>query len=56
MGTRRRVNYDVTADGQRFVVTVPAQELTGPDEATAFQQIHIVLNWFEELKARVPVN
>ena len=50
-----RVNYDVTADGQRFVITVPAQELTGPDEATAFRQVHIVLNWFEELKARVPV-
>ena len=56
MGTGGRVNYDVTADGQRFVVTVPAQELTGPDEATAFRQVHIVLNWFEELKARVPVN
>ena len=55
MDVPTRVNYDVTADGQRFVVTVPAQELTGPDEATAFRQVHIVLNWFEELKERVPV-
>ncbi len=56
MGSPGRVNYDVTADGQRFVVTVPAQGLTGPDEAAGFRQVHIVLNWFEELKARVPTN
>ena len=35
------MNYDVTADGQRFVMVDPA-----PSE------IHVVLNWFEELKRR----
>jgi len=38
--------YDVTADGQRFVM-VQAQE-TDPG------QINVVLNWFEELKRLVP--
>ena len=42
-GSRR---YDVSPDGQRFLVIK-----AGADEA----QIHVVLNWFEELKARVPV-
>ena len=26
------------------------------DEATADAQIHVVLNWFQELTERVPVN
>ena len=38
--------YDVSPDGQRFLVIK-----AGADEA----QIHVVLNWFEELEARVPV-
>jgi len=42
-------NYDVTADGQRFVMVKPAGQ-----EAAAPTQIHVVLNWFEELKRRVP--
>ena len=41
------VNYDVTADGQRFVVLSA--------EAPPPPPINIVLNWFEELKALVPV-
>ena len=41
-GSRR---YDVSPDGQRFLVIK-----AGADEA----QIHVVLNWFEELEARVP--
>ena len=42
-------NYDVSPDGQRFLMVKPtsAQE-TGPT------QINVVLNWFEELKRRVP--
>ena len=43
-GTR---NYDVTADGERFLMI--------KDEAQSSGVINIVLNWFEELKARVPV-
>jgi hypothetical protein len=46
-------NYDVSPDGQRFL----AISTGGPGtDADAFPtQINIVLNWFEELKERVPV-
>ena len=43
--------YDVLPDGNHFIGVVPAGQTTG-----AIPQIHIVLNWFEELKQRVPVN
>ena len=48
-----RRNYDVTADGQRFIAAI----VTGAvdDETLLSQRINIVLNWFEELKERVPV-
>ena len=42
-------NYDVTADGQRFLMIQAAAET-----ATAVSQIQVVLNWFEELRRRVP--
>jgi serine/threonine-protein kinase len=42
-------NYDVSSDGQRFLMLKPSeQELAGPT------QINVVLNWFEELKQKVP--
>ena len=40
--------YDVSADGQRFLMT----KQTG--EASSATQMNVVLNWFEELKRRVP--
>ena len=45
--------YDVMPDGQRFLITIPADQANsdGPNQP----QINIVLNWFEELKERVPV-
>ena len=44
--------YDITPDGKEFLVT-----LTGTDtEKPAQPQVHITLNWFEELKQRVPVH
>ena len=44
--------YDVSPDGQRFlVIKAGADEAAGDVHAP---QIHVVLNWFEELKARVP--
>ena len=48
-GTILMRDYDATADGQRFVM-FPG---TGPsaDDTT----VTLVLNWFEELKQRVPV-
>ena len=42
-------NYAVTTDGQRFVMV----KIAGP-EGAAPTQINVVLNWFEELKKRVP--
>ena len=46
-------DYDITPDGERFLMVFPAEQ-TGSGEA-ARPQINIVLNWFEELKERVPV-
>ena len=43
-------------DGDRLVVVVPADG-TATDEAQgARPQINVVLNWFSELRERVPVN
>jgi eukaryotic-like serine/threonine-protein kinase len=42
-------NYDVSPDGQRFLMLKPAEAAEG-----APTQINVVLNWFEELKRRVP--
>jgi Tol biopolymer transport system component len=41
-------NYDVSPDGQRFLMLKPAEEAQVPT------QINVVLNWFEELKQKVP--
>ena len=42
------VYYDVTRDGKQFVMMKPVQRDDDPST------LHVVLNWFEELKARVP--
>jgi hypothetical protein len=42
-------NYDVTPDGQRFLMLKPIEQAAGPT------QINVVLNWFEELKQKVPI-
>jgi Tol biopolymer transport system component len=42
-------NYDVSPDGQRFLMLKPSET-----EASAPTQINVVLNWFEELKRKVP--
>ncbi len=47
-------SYDITPDGQRFLMVFPADQADSVAE-TADEQINIVLNWFEELKERVPV-
>ena len=39
--------YDVTADGQKFVMLESLEEDTN---------VVVVTNWFEELKARVPID
>ena len=42
-------NYDITPDGQRFVMVQATQE-------SAPAQIQVILNWFEELKRLAPAN
>jgi len=42
--------FDVTPDGKRFVFP---QFLDAPLGSPP-KQIHVVFNWFEELKAKVP--
>jgi eukaryotic-like serine/threonine-protein kinase len=42
------LSYDVTADGQRFML------IRGLD-APAVREIHVVLNWFEDLKRLAPI-
>jgi Tol biopolymer transport system component len=42
-------NYDVSPDGQRFLMLKPVESAEA-----APTQINVVLNWFEELKQKVP--
>ena len=48
VGGELSTNYDVASDGRFLMV-----RSEGNPRATE-QQINVVLNWFEELKARVP--
>ena len=41
-------SFDVTADGERFVVV--------ESKSQARAELHVVLNWFEELERLVPTN
>jgi hypothetical protein len=43
-------NYDVSPDGQRFLMLKPVEQAQA-----APTQINVVLNWFEELKQKVPM-
>ncbi len=45
-------DYDAMPNGQGFVMIFPA--VNQPAAAPVSRQINIVLNWFEELKSRVP--
>jgi eukaryotic-like serine/threonine-protein kinase len=42
-------SYDVAPDGKRFLMVKPA---TGQNAQAS--QLHVVVNWFEELRRRVP--
>ena len=44
--------YDVSPDGQRFVMVKAASDAT----ERPLTQINVVLNWFEDLKRLVPTN
>jgi serine/threonine-protein kinase len=44
----RRINYDVSPDGELFVM------LDAGEESGGATKVNVLLNWFEELKRRVP--
>ncbi len=46
--------WDLSSDGKRFLMIKPEPGSETPT-SEARQRINIVLNWFEELKQRVPV-
>lgn len=46
-------NYDITPDGEHRLMVYPAATSDSGEPVTP--RINIVLNWFEELKERVPV-
>jgi serine/threonine-protein kinase len=46
-------NHDVTPDGKRFIGISAA--LTADESGASLPEIRVVLNWFTELKARVPI-
>jgi serine/threonine-protein kinase len=47
-------HYDISPDGKYFVVMLPKSQADAAK--TPPEQINITLNWFEELKKRVPVH
>jgi hypothetical protein len=51
-GPRGRSQFDTTPDG-RFLGVLPPSELTA--NARRLARINVVVNWFEELRQRVPV-
>lgn len=47
-------SHDISLDGRRFVgLTIPVAE--GQPVGSATTRIQVMLNWFDDLKARVPV-
>jgi serine/threonine protein kinase len=47
--------YDVAPDGQHFVLIRPSTDAAKAAQPPPPPQMHVVLNWTEELKRRVPV-
>ena len=47
-------HYDESLDGQRFLIVKSSGEDSHPNATPA--SMVVVLNWFEELKQRLPTN
>ena len=47
-------NNDITRDGKQFIGVVAAGPSANAPGTAAAPQIQVVLNWFEELRQRVP--
>jgi hypothetical protein len=41
-------------DGQHFIAVIRAGAIPQPGVVTQMEEIRVVLNWFDELKQRVP--
>ncbi len=50
----RYVPWDIHPDGKRFLMLKPAETSDRESAAEAPRKINIVVNWFEELKQKVP--
>ena len=46
-------HYDVTADGERFLLLADQRTVGGEE---TLREMTVVLNWVEELKRLVPTN
>jgi len=49
-------NWDIHPDGKRFLMIKPPAAAGSESTSAGPRKINIVLNWFEELKDRVPVD
>ena len=47
--------WDISPDGKRFLMIKPPGPIDNPAAMNGPRRINIVLNWFEELKERIPV-
>jgi len=47
--------WDIPPNGKKFLMIKPAASTVQPQRRKSTAKINIVLNWFEELKQRVPV-
>jgi hypothetical protein len=54
-GTYGAEEWDVSHDGKRFLMVKPLAPANAASIATGPRKINIVINWFEELKQRVPL-
>jgi Tol biopolymer transport system component len=49
-------SWDITPDGKRFIMARRPQPTENESSEEELRKINIVLNWFEELKERVPTD
>ena len=52
----RQTMWDIHPDGKRFLMIKPPEATDDESRSGEPRKINIVLNWFEELKQRVPVD
>ena len=47
-------NFDLANNGQRLLVTTSDSAVLASDASAPGPRIRVILNWFEELRQRVP--